>query len=48
MTDLSLIINGFVLGCGIAVGFSLGLLRAYWKQRERAVQYNPWTITGKE
>jgi hypothetical protein len=44
MTDLSLIINGLVLGCGVAVGFSLALLRELWKRRESARKYNPYEV----
>ncbi len=35
-------ITMFALGCGVAIGFSLGLLRAYWKQQEKAKRYNPY------
>lgn len=44
MTDLSLLINGLVLGCGIAVGWSLCLLRLLWNRREDARRYNPFEV----
>lgn len=34
MTELSLIINGLVFGCGIAVGFPMGALWILTKQSD--------------
>lgn len=44
MNALSLFVNFLVLGCGVAIGFSIALLRVHYQQQEKARKYNPYEV----